>query len=157
MKINFPSTVRPAQSTDRCDLAKLRTLLWPDAQIEEHLIELDGIFLKGTNSTLPMTILVAYDENGALIGFIEVAMRSHADGCSPTRPVGFVEGWFVRKSFREQGIGRKLMRAAEEWARSPRCIEIGSDALIENQGSQGAHKALGFEIVDRCVHFRKAL
>jgi aminoglycoside 6'-N-acetyltransferase I len=157
MRINSSSNVRPAQSTDRCDLAKLRTLLWPDTQIEEHLIELDDIFLKGTNSTLPMAIPVAYDENGALIGFIEVAMRSHADGCSPTRPVGFVEGWFVRESFRKQGIGRKLMRAAEEWARSQHCIEMGSDALIENQESQDAHKALGFEVVDRCVHFRKTL
>jgi aminoglycoside 6'-N-acetyltransferase I len=92
-----------------------------------------------------------------LIGFIEVAMRSHADGCSPTRPVGFVEGWFVRESFRKQGIGRKLMRAAEEWARSQRCIEMASDALIENQGSHAAHKALGFEVVDHCVHFRKGL
>ena len=49
------------------------------------------------------------------------------------------------------------MCAAEDWARSQDCAEMGSDALIENQGSQGAHKALGFEIVDRCVHFRKAL
>jgi aminoglycoside 6'-N-acetyltransferase I len=157
MKIDSSSRVRPAQSTDRCDLAKLRTLLWPDTQLEEHLIELAEIFRKGTNSTLPMTILVAHDENNALIGFIEIAMRSHADGCSPTSPVGFVEGWFVRESFRKQGIGRRLMRAAEEWARSQRCIEMGSDALIENQESQAAHKALGFEVVDRCVHFRKAL
>jgi aminoglycoside 6'-N-acetyltransferase I len=157
MKINSSSNVRPTQSTDRRDLAKLRMLLWPDTKIAEHLNELDEIFLKGTNSTLPMTILVAHDENGALIGFIEVAMRSHADGCSPTRPVGFVEGWFVRESFRKQGIGRKLMRAAEEWARSQRCIEMASDALIENQGSHAAHKALGFEVVDHCVHFRKGL
>jgi|SRR5579864_3346307 len=69
MKINSSSTVRPAQSTDRCDLAKLRTLLWPDTQIEEHLIELDEIFRKGTNSTLPMAIFVAHEENNALVGF----------------------------------------------------------------------------------------
>jgi aminoglycoside 6'-N-acetyltransferase I len=97
MKINSFPAVRPAQSTDRCDLAKLWTLLWSDTQIEEHLIELDEIFRKGTNSTLPMAIFVAHEENNALVGFIEVAIRSHADGCSPTRPVGFVEGWFVRE------------------------------------------------------------
>jgi aminoglycoside 6'-N-acetyltransferase I len=157
MRINSSSNVRPAQSTDRCDLAKLRTLLWPDTQIEEHLIEFDEIFRKGTNSTLPMAIFVPHDENNALVGFIEVAMRSHADGCSPARPVGFVEGWFVRESFQKQGVGRKLMRAAEDWARSQDCVEMGSDALIENQGSHGAHKALGFEVVNRCVHFRKAI
>jgi aminoglycoside 6'-N-acetyltransferase I len=34
---------------------------------------------------------------------------------------------------------------------------MASDALIDNEPSQGAHKALGFEIVDRCVRFRKNL
>ncbi len=87
-----------------------------------------------------MAIFVAHEENNALVGFLEVAIRSHDDGCSPTRPVGFVEGWFVPEAFRKQGIGRKLMCAAEDWARSQDCAEMGSDALIENQGSQGAHK-----------------
>jgi aminoglycoside 6'-N-acetyltransferase I len=32
---------------------------------------------------------------------------------------------------------------------------MASDALIDNDGSQPAHEALGFEVVDRCVHFRK--
>jgi len=29
--------------------------------------------------------------------------------------------------------------------------------LLENERSQRAHEALGFEVVDRCVHFRKKL
>jgi aminoglycoside 6'-N-acetyltransferase I len=49
------------------------------------------------------------------------------------------------------------MRAAEQWARSQGCVEMASNALIDNAQSEHAHKALGFEIVDRCVHFRKAL
>jgi GNAT superfamily N-acetyltransferase len=53
--------------------------------------------------------------------------------------VGFVEGWFVREPFRNRGVGRELMRAAEQWARARGCREMAS------------------EIVDRCVHFRKAL
>ena len=48
------------------------------------------------------------------------------------------------------------MRAAEDWARAQGCVEMASDALIDNSESEKAHMALGFEVVDRCVHFRKA-
>jgi len=34
---------------------------------------------------------------------------------------------------------------------------MGSDTWIDHEDSQLAHRALGFEIVDRCVHFRKSL
>jgi aminoglycoside 6'-N-acetyltransferase I len=101
--------------------------------------------------------LVALDDNGALIGFLEVGLRSHADGCDPSNPVAFVEGWFVQEGFRNRGVGKELMRAAEDWARAQGCREMASDALIDNQVSQQAHEALGFEVVDRCVHFRKGL
>jgi GNAT superfamily N-acetyltransferase len=99
---------------------------------EEHLKELDSALSLGMTSTLPMAILVAHDEDGALIGFLEVGMRSHADGCNPARPVGFVEGWFVQETFRNRGVGRELMRVAEEWARAHGCLEMASDTWIDN-------------------------
>jgi aminoglycoside 6'-N-acetyltransferase I len=34
---------------------------------------------------------------------------------------------------------------------------MASDALIDNETSINAHTALGFKVVDRCVHFRKEL
>jgi aminoglycoside 6'-N-acetyltransferase I len=151
------SRVRPARDSDQNALAQMRALLWPDAEVEQHLKELDAIFGHPMTGTLPMAILVSEDENGTLIGFLEVGLRSHADGCSPARPVGFVEGWFVQQEFRDQGIGRELMRSAEDWARAQGCLEMASDALIDNEGSQRAHEALGFDVVDRCVHFRKVL
>ncbi|HEY3624744.1 MAG TPA: GNAT family N-acetyltransferase [Terracidiphilus sp.] len=104
-----------------------------------------------------MIRLIAEGERGTLIGFVEAGMRSHADGCDTRRQVGFVEGWFVREEHRGKGIGRALMGAAEDWARSQGCREMASDALIDNAGSERAHLALGFEIVDRCIHFRKTL
>jgi aminoglycoside 6'-N-acetyltransferase I len=103
-----------------------------------------------------MAILVAQDDGGSLIGILEV-MRSHADGCNPARPVGFVEGWFVHETFQGRGIGKELMNAAEDWARAQGCVEMASDTCIDNEESQRAHEALGFEVVDRCVNFRKAL
>jgi aminoglycoside 6'-N-acetyltransferase I len=147
--------VRQAQVSDQRELAKMRAMLWPQASIEDHRKELDSILRFRMYGTLPMTILVAHDENGALTGFIEVGLRSHADGCDPAHPVGFVEGWFVHEAVRKQGIGRALMRAAEDWARSQGCLEIASDTWIDDLTSIDAHQALGFEVVDRCVHFRK--
>jgi aminoglycoside 6'-N-acetyltransferase I len=49
------------------------------------------------------------------------------------------------------------MTAAEEWARVRQCREMASDDLLDNQPSLLAHSALGFEVVERCVHFRKKL
>lgn len=106
---------------------------------------------------MPAVILVSQDADGVLTGFLDVGMRSHADGCDPAQAVGYIEGWFVHEAFRNGGIGKGLMRAAEDWAREHGCREMASDTWIDNQESQRAHEALGFEVVDRCVNFRKAL
>jgi aminoglycoside 6'-N-acetyltransferase I len=149
--------IRQAQISDQHELAKMRELLWPEASMEEHRKELESILRSRMNGTLPMTILVSQDEAGALTGFIEVGLRSHADGCDPARPVGFVEGWFVQEASRQQGIGSALMSSAEAWARTQGCREMASDACIDDETSLRSHQALGFEVVDRCIHFRKPL
>jgi aminoglycoside 6'-N-acetyltransferase I len=149
--------VRQAQLSDQHELAKMCELLWPDASMEEHRKEVDTALRSGRYGTLPMSILVSQSEDEALTGFIEVGLRSHADGCDTAQPVGFIEGWFVHEASRKQGIGRALMRSAEDWARQQGCLEIASDTWIDDERSQHSHQALGFEIVDRCVHFRKPL
>src|ERR1700722_401586 len=90
-------------------------------------------------------------------GFIEVGLRSHADGCDTRHPVGFIEGWYVEAAHRGSGVGSALMRTAEGWARSQGCRELASDTWIDHEDSLRAHEALGFEVVDRCVHFKKSL
>jgi hypothetical protein len=35
--------------------------------------------------------------------------------------------------------------------------EMASDTQIDNALSQQVHEALGFQVVDRCVHYRKPL
>jgi aminoglycoside 6'-N-acetyltransferase I len=92
-----------------------------------------------------------------LIGFVEVGLRSHADGCDESQAVGFLEGWFVNKDWRGLGIGRMLIEAAEEWASRQGCKEMASDTWIDNEPSQRAHEAMGYEVMDRCVNYRKRL
>jgi aminoglycoside 6'-N-acetyltransferase I len=149
--------VRPAQLYDADEIAKMCELLWPDAPAEEHHKEVLHLLTSGDYGTLPATIFVSHDETGNLTGFLQVGLRSHADGCDPTHPVGFIEGWFVHEPLRHHGIGRALMRTAEQWASAHGCIEMASDTWIDHALSQAAHQSLGFEIVDRCVHFRKSL
>jgi aminoglycoside 6'-N-acetyltransferase I len=149
--------IRPAEIADQHELATMRELLWPDASLEEHRREVDSILRSGKYGTLPMTILVAHTDDGALTGFLEAGLRSHADGCDIAQPAGFIEGWFVHEAFRRQGIGAALMRSAEDWARKQGCREIASDTWIDDEMSIDAHQALGFAVVDRCIHFRKSL
>lgn len=106
---------------------------------------------------MPSTIFVAESSGRVLTGFLEVGLRSHADGCDPGRPVGFVEGSFVSEAHRRAGIGTRLLEAAEAWARFHGCVEMASDTWLEATLSQRVHEALKFEVVDRCVHYRKRL
>ncbi len=150
-------TVRRAVPADLDQIAALRRLLWPDGAFDEHRAEAERMLATGMNGTLPAATFVVENQDSLLIGFIETGLRSHADKCNPSRPVGFIEGWFVREEFRQKGIGGELMRAAEEWCRKQRCLEMASDARIDNTVSHRAHLGLGFEAVERCVHFRKSL
>jgi Acetyltransferase (GNAT) family len=63
----------------------------------------------------------------------------------------------VDPDVRRQGIGRKLVVAAERWAAIQGCVEMASDAHLWNTVSHEAHRALGYKEGNRLVHFRKAL
>jgi aminoglycoside 6'-N-acetyltransferase I len=149
--------VRAGEPADRDQLSLMRLALWPDLSANEDRQELDAMLSGKPESTMPLSILVAETEAGDLVGFLEVGLRSHADGCDARIPVGFVEGWYVSEHHRMKGIGAKLLAAAEDWARTRGCIEMASDTWLDNDQSQHVHQALGFEVVDRCVHYRKAL
>lgn len=148
--------IREAGPEDRVQLARLRHALWPAGSVAEHEEELSAIFAGAWSKIYPYVIFV--DESPEeIVGFAEVTLRSRADGCDPIQPVGYFEGWYVAESHRREGRGRALLRAAEEWARAQGCREMASDTWLDNEISQQAHAALGFELVDRVVNYKKTL
>ena len=102
-------------------------------------------------------MLVAEDEVGKVIGFLEASIREDiVEGCE-TQRIGYVEGWYVIPSQRRKGVGRALMRAAEQWTLAQGLTVLGSDTDLERNDSQRAHEALGFAEVDRLVAYRKRI
>jgi len=146
-----------AQPVDRDQLAAMGHALWPDASIEEHGFELAPILEGKPPGTCRSSFWYRRVTTVCWLAFLEVGLRSHADGCDIATPVGYVEGWFVSAGHRRKGIGAALLAAAQDWASAHGWVEIASDTWIDNEGSQRAHEALGFEVVDRCVNYRKRL
>jgi len=103
----------------------------------------------------PLVVFVAVEDE-RLVAFLELDLRSYAEGCASS-PVPYVEGWYVIPEWRRRGVGGALMKAAEEWSRAQGYPELGSDTEETNRLSRDAHAALGFEEVETVVVFRKAL
>ena len=148
--------VRAATPSDLEALGKMRNALWPDSSVAHHEEELVPILAGKSPGILPLVYLVA-EENGAVVGFVEVGLRSTADGCDWARAVGYVEGWYVTETHRRRGISGQLIAAAENWAREQGCTEMASDSQIDNAQSLQAHLRLGYEIAERSILFRKSL
>jgi len=140
-------TVRRVRDDERAAYQRMRLALWPDCDESEV-----GSWLASPDSTT----FVAERADGSLGGFVEVGTRKYAEGCA-TSPVGYIEGWWVDEDMRRSGVGRALLRAAEDWARGMGYSEMGSDALLDNDVSHAAHRHCGYEEVERVVTYRKTL
>ena len=146
-----PTVVRPASSSDRAEWLRMRHCLWPEVELEDLRREMERIL---ADTLTPVFVMERPD--GSLGGFIEAGTRKYADGCSTT-PVGYIEGWYVDEDLRGQGVGRMLIRAAEDWARGQGLREMASDTWLDNETSIAAHLKMGYEEVERLIHFAKAL
>ena len=134
--------VRSAKPDDAAEWLRMRVALWPEGTAREHAAEIDQFF--AGMLTNPLEVLLAVNEAGTMIGFAELSIRNYAEDCETDR-VAYLEGWYVDAAWRRRGVGRALVVAAEAWARAQGCTEFGSDALLENETSAAAHRALGFE------------
>ena len=145
------ATIREITEFDRPDWVRLRDALWPGSP-SDHDVETRQYFNEGSTA---MVVFVAEVE-GRIAGFLEMDFRPYAPECVSS-PVPFIEGWYVEPAFQRRGVGRALVAAAEERARAMGYTEIASDAEMTNANGIAAHRALGYEEVERIVCFRRSL
>jgi len=148
----FRYSVRPLREEDLNKWLRLRKTLWDATTEEDHRSEIVDI----VGHPESQFVLVAEHETAGLIGFLEVSIRPFVEDCE-TDHVGYLEGWYVDPQFRGRGIGRELVRIAENWAREKGCEEMASDAEVGNDLSLMAHQGLGYKETSRLIHLRKEL
>jgi aminoglycoside 6'-N-acetyltransferase I len=144
--------VRAVRAADADEWCRMREALWPDGA-GSHVSEIQQFFADPSGGR--EAVLVA-EQAGAIVGFVELSRRAYAEGCE-TSPVAYLEGWFVSPDRRSSGVGRALLRAAEEWGRAQGCAEFASDTEADNASSAAAHRACGFEDASLIRCFRKRL
>lgn len=141
--------IREATKHDIHNWVEMRQKLWPDCSLEQHHLEVDEIL-----SSAKSTALFALDKQGRILGFIEVSIRSYAEGCQ-SNSVGYVEGIFVKEESRRRGVSKRLFQVGEEWALGQGCFEMASDCEITNKESVLAHQKANFIEVERSIHLKK--
>ena len=141
----------PMEKKLEADWLAMRLALWPECPREDSLDEIWRIRHSDREAAF-----LALTDSDVVAGFAEVSTREYVDGCQST-PVGYLEGIYIRPEYRKSGAGAALVQAVEAWARAQGCIEMGSDARIDNLDSIAFHHAVGFRETERQVVFLKEL
>ena len=142
--------IRPVRVADVERWLNLRVALWPEQALDVHREEVARL-LSGDQQKC---CFVAVGLDGAIAGFIEMAIRSAAEGCG-TSPVAYIEGIFVVPRARRMGLAQRLLNVAEEWAARRNLLEIAADVAIDNSLGQQLHLGCGFDEVSRRVAYRR--
>lgn len=147
--------IKKAGNNELEALAKLAVMLWPNHSINELINEFSEIMANGKAQ-----FFLKYD-NDMPIGFAQCQLRyDYVEGTS-TSPVGYLEGIFVMKGYRNKGYAKELLAACEAWAKENGCHEFASDCEsdceIDNIDSFHFHKAMNFTEANRIICFTKTL
>ncbi len=127
--------------------------LWP----EQDKKELEAEFKQQLQTPEQYRSYLCLDQDNTPIAFINASIRTDYVEGAETRNVGYIEGIFVKKEYRKQGIAKKLVELIETWAKHSGCTEMGSDADLSNKNSHAFHEEIGYKESARVVHFLKKL
>ncbi len=143
--------IKKAGNNELEALAKLAVMLWQNHSINELINEFSEMMANGKAQ-----FFLKYD-NDMPVGFAQCQLRyDYVEGTS-TSPVGYLEGIFVMKGYRNKGYAKELLAACEAWAKENGCHEFASDCEIDNIDSFHFHKAMNFTEANRIICFTKTL
>ncbi|HYP52699.1 MAG TPA: GNAT family N-acetyltransferase [Pyrinomonadaceae bacterium] len=96
------------------------------------------------------------EEDGRAVGFVSVRAKVKSRGIEEREhEYAYVSDLVVLHAYRGRGLGRELLRRAEEHARAAGAKILRLGVLAANEQARGLYRASGFE--DRVVEMTKTL
>ena len=96
------------------------------------------------------TILVAETADGQLAGFCQL----YATFCSvAAAPILVLYDLFVNPEYRQQGIGKALMLAADEHAKKAGVVRMELATAVDNYPAQALYESLGWQRDQDFYHY----
>ena len=152
--INISNEEELVTKEDR-ELAKWLAPLVKEIWSEHSISDLERILAKYIGGKESTAFYKCID--GKYVGVALCCLRhDYVEGCS-TSPVGYLEGIFVDKEYRNRGIAKELCRTCEKWAKRKGCSEFASDCALTNNESLAFHISIGFKEENRIICFKKEI
>jgi len=142
------AVIRAATLDDAAEIARLSAQLGYPADVAVFADRLERILPLRTHA-----VLVCEGEGGRLVGFIGLEQRLTVESGDKAEVVGLV----VDADARRTGAGRRLIAAAEAWARTRGLLELFLRSNIVRPEAHAFYPALGFERSKTQHVYRKAL
>ena len=140
--------IRSATLDDAAEVARLSAQLGYPADVAVFADRLERILPLHTHA-----VLVCEGENSRLAGFIGLERRLTVEAGDKAEVVGLV----VDADARRSGTGRRLIAAAEAWARTRGLLELFLRSNVVRPEAHAFYPALGFERSKTQHVYRKAL
>ncbi|MEP2447597.1 MAG: aminoglycoside 6'-N-acetyltransferase [Balneola sp.] len=132
-------------------LAHLFVELWPECTFETEFEYCKQILEKDDQ-----TAFLA-NEKGEYIAFAYLSLRNDFVEGATSYPIAYLEGIYVKESYRKKGLASQLIQQAEQWAKENGSSQLASDVEINIEQSIQFHKKSGFLEENRIVCFIKDL
>ena len=149
--------IRPATPADREPILRLTERLGdfpvPPWRTATEIARADHpILLAALRQPAAESLLLVVEEGDRLLGFLFAAER--ADYFTGER-VAHVEDLALHPEAEGKGLARRLMEAAEEWARERGCRRVTLNVWARNERAVGLYHRLGYQ--PETVHYLKEL
>jgi N-acetylglutamate synthase-like GNAT family acetyltransferase len=141
-------TIRDAALADADSIADLSTQLGYPSTTEQALARLRTLPQDGTHA-----VYVAENEQHAVVGWVHV--YEHLPVCHDR--VAEVAGLVVDANCRGTGVGKRLMEAAENWARAKKLTTVVLRSNVIREPAHKFYEKLGYTRIKTQHAFRKVM